>query len=117
MKQNLSEAKWVTSAFLVILTFLAFGSGCAKRARKYSIESRSETAYLKAANAGVNINTARVEELDRLPGIGKVMAERIIEHRTEHGPFRRIEHIMMVRGISERKFQAIESLITVQQAP
>lgn len=42
------------------------------------------------------------------------MAERIVAHRAQYGPFRRAEHLMMVRGISDRKFRAIQSMIVVQ---
>lgn len=59
------------------------------------------------------MNTASSQELERLPGIGKVIAERIVAHREQYGPFRRAEHLMMVRGISDRKFRAIRSLIVV----
>jgi competence protein ComEA len=59
----------------------------------------------------VNINRAAREELERLPGIGKVTADRIIAHREKYGEFRRLEHLMMVRGISEKKFREIRPLI------
>jgi len=62
----------------------------------------------------ININRASASELEKLPGIGKVMAERIIEHRTQYGSFRRAEHLMMVRGISDKKFRALSELITVE---
>jgi competence protein ComEA len=62
----------------------------------------------------MNINTASLQELEKLPGIGEVMAERIVAHRAQYGPFRRAEHLMMVRGISDRKFRAIQSMISVE---
>jgi len=64
--------------------------------------------------ARLNINTAGARELEKLPGVGKVIAERIIEHRTQFGPFRRAEHLMMVRGISDRKFRNLRALIATQ---
>jgi len=62
----------------------------------------------------VNINTATVGDLETLPGIGKGLAERIIDHRERFGPFRRTEHLIIVRGISDRRFRALRDLITVQ---
>ena len=53
-------------------------------------------------------------ELEKLPGIGKGLAERIIDHREKFGPFRRIEHLIIVRGISDRRFRALRDLITVK---
>jgi competence protein ComEA len=59
----------------------------------------------------VNLNTASATELEALPGIGKVLAERIVAHRQRYGTFRRAEHLMMVQGISDHKFRAIRSLV------
>ncbi|HEY5885417.1 MAG TPA: helix-hairpin-helix domain-containing protein [Pyrinomonadaceae bacterium] len=85
-------------------------SACATRVREPLPLS------LKAAASDVrrtNINSASADELEMLPGIGRVIAERIVKHRSDHGPFRRVEHVMLVRGISERKFLDIKPLITV----
>lgn len=62
----------------------------------------------------VNINTASREELEKLPGIGEALALRIIEHRERHGRFRRPEHVIMVRGLSDRRFRELSSLIVVE---
>lgn len=62
----------------------------------------------------ININAASARELEKLPGVGKTIAERIIAHRTQYGPFRRAEHLMMVRGISDRKFRDLRDLITIE---
>jgi competence ComEA-like helix-hairpin-helix protein len=62
----------------------------------------------------ININTAAANELETLPGIGKGLAERIIEHRERFGSFRRIEHLIIVRGISDRRFRGLQDLITVE---
>jgi competence protein ComEA len=64
-------------------------------------------------NSRVNINTASVAELERLPGVGRGLAERIVAHREQYGPFRRAEHLMMVRGISDNKFRKIRDLLKV----
>lgn len=61
----------------------------------------------------ININTATIEELDALPGIGPSTAQKIIEHRESAGPFAAIENIMDVAGIGEAKFAKIKDQITV----
>lgn len=61
----------------------------------------------------VNLNTATAEELERLPGIGEVMARKVIEYRNQNGPFRRPEEIIIIEGFSERKYRAIAEAICV----
>lgn len=61
----------------------------------------------------VNINTATPEELESLPGIGPVLAQSIIDYRSENGDFLTIEEIMNVPGIGTVTFEAIQDLITV----
>ena len=61
----------------------------------------------------ININTASLEELDSLPGIGPTIAQRIIDYRDENGPFNTIEDIQNVSGIGPSTFDEIKDLITV----
>lgn len=61
----------------------------------------------------VNINTATLGELDALPGIGPVLALRIIEFRSVNGRFERPEQLMDVSGIGPKKYAALEDLVTV----
>jgi len=61
----------------------------------------------------ININTATLEELDSLPGIGPTIAQRIIDYRTENGAFSTIEEIMDVSGVGPATFDEIKDLIKV----
>ena len=61
----------------------------------------------------ININTASVEELDKLPGIGPVIAQAIIDYRAQNGPFKKIEDINAVKGIGDALFEKIKDQITV----
>ena len=61
----------------------------------------------------ININTADVTELQKLPGIGPSIAARIVEYRLQNGPFRAIEEITGVRGIGETRLNNLRNSITV----
>ncbi|HET7090205.1 MAG TPA: ComEA family DNA-binding protein [Anaerolineae bacterium] len=65
------------------------------------------------AGATIDINTATLEQLDSLPGIGPVIAQRIIDYRTTNGPFASIEQIKEVKGIGDALFENIKDRITV----
>jgi competence ComEA-like helix-hairpin-helix protein len=75
-----------------------------------------------AANAGllalpghrININTASASELETLPGIGPVLAQRVVEYRQSNGPFRTPEDIKDVKGIGDGIFAEIKDSITVE---
>ena len=62
----------------------------------------------------VNINTATLEQLQTLPKIGAVTAQRIVEYRTKNGPFARIEDIQKVTGIGDATYATLAPLITVK---
>ena len=61
----------------------------------------------------ININTASEEELMALPGIGPVIAARIVAHREYHGEFRFIQELTDVAGIGTARFSAIETLVII----
>lgn len=73
-----------------------------------------QAAAPEPASGGlININTAPVEQLVNLPGIGPALAERIVTYRTEHGPFRAVDELARVNGISSAMVDEFRSLITV----
>ena len=59
----------------------------------------------------LNLNTATLEQLETLPGIGRKTAERILEYRAKSGSFKRIEELMNVKGIGEKSFLKLKPLI------
>jgi competence protein ComEA len=77
-------------------------------------EPANSAAPPDAPGGQVNLNTATVEQLDGLPGIGPALAQRIIDYRQKVGGFKRVEEITEVSGIGEAIFAKIKDLITVE---
>lgn len=66
------------------------------------------------AGEKINLNTATLEELTELKGIGQAYAQRIIDYRQNYGPFEKIEDLMKVKGIGQKTFDANKDIITVE---
>jgi competence ComEA-like helix-hairpin-helix protein len=114
VKHNLPAAK--AKRFLIVLASasLVFGA-CARLPRSTQSPAQLSVELPKTERAAqINVNTASAEELEKLPGVGKAIGERIVAPRNQYGPFRRAEHLMMVRGISDNKFRQVRNLITVE---
>jgi len=88
---------------------LALSALCAMPA---GMAAPAETKAGSAAVGRVDINSASAEELTRIPGIGKVMAERIVQFREQHGPFKRVEDLLKIKGIGEKSFLRIKPYVT-----
>jgi comEA protein len=65
----------------------------------------------------IDLNAASVKELRQLPGVGPITAQRIIEMRDKSGRFRRVEDLLAVRGISQKKLAALKPYVTVSPQP
>jgi competence protein ComEA len=77
------------------------------------------SALQSQGNAGkpraeaIDINKATAIDLQKLPGIGPTLAKQIVSYREKHGPFRRVEDLMVIRGIGFKKWKAIRPLVRV----
>lgn len=123
--QQTSQARWgqlLMLHFVLVLAWLA--PACVRLPRRHAQEAilhqtntehAAETAPNDLSNVAprLNLNTATREELEKLPGVGETVAARIVEHRMRYGDFRRVEHLLMVPGISDRLFRQMQSQITV----
>lgn len=126
MKNKVSVLLAVVTALFVGFTLGLFvGRNTGSGTVTLAVPAQMQTAPTAAATAAaetvpeetvsfpVNINTADADTLTSLPGIGQVLAERIVAYRRQNGPFRAIEEITNVEGIGEKKAEAILDLITV----
>jgi competence protein ComEA len=66
-----------------------------------------------AASGPVNLNTATTAQLESLPGVGPVTAQRIIDYRTKHGGFRSVSELRQVEGVGDTRFAQLKDLVTV----
>jgi len=96
-----------------VLFLLAFGLllSCARHGSQAYSPRKSE---ISTSTSAVNINTADANELQRIPGIGPVSAKKIVDHRDRYGPFGRPEEILIIDGISEKRFRELRSFILTE---
>ena len=98
------------ASVLAICGTVLFTSAVVSASQQAPAAAASTASSSKAA---INLNAATVEQLETLPGIGRKVAERIIEQRTKSGGFKRIEDLMTVKGIGEKSFLKLKPLVVV----
>ena len=82
-------------------------------ASSHAIQGEPWDTTLAAARQ-VDINTASAAELERLPQVGPMLAQRIVEYRTAHGPFSSPHELSHVRGIGPKTYEALDDYITTK---
>ena len=108
---------WVLAAALAALLLL-FGwthAGAFGHEERLAPIATVENAAIEDGGYLLNINTAKVHELDTLPGIGEVLAERIVAYREAHGPFASVDELDHVEGIGDGTLEPIRRFLIAQQ--
>ena len=107
----------ITGAFLCLLLGVFIGRSANKSYIQIQDIQNSPSQPAESqppeSPAQININTATVQQLQLLPGIGEALAQRIVDYRQTNGMFRSTEELMNVSGIGETKFANIKDFITV----
>lgn len=75
--------------------------------------AESKPAGTPGAAQPVDLNRAGIDELATVPGIGKALAQRIVDFREQNGPFARVEDLLKVKGIGEKSFEKMRPYVTV----
>jgi len=117
MRFRVTFGKQAVLSLVFCLSF-AFTASCAKRSRATATTDGQDGRVLSQTEASnislLDINSATVDELEKLPGVGESIAKRIVEHRERYGSFRRPEHLIIVRGISEGRYKAMHPFIKAE---
>ncbi|MDI1241576.1 MAG: helix-hairpin-helix domain-containing protein [bacterium] len=95
---------------VILFSICLITAGCGES----SATTQTTPSSSIASEYAININTATLDELQRIPYVGEKVAERIVEHREINGPFRRVEHLMLIQGISDKRFRKIRPLVRVE---
>ncbi|MBQ7768469.1 MAG: ComEA family DNA-binding protein [Oscillospiraceae bacterium] len=107
----------VTGAFLCLLLGVFLGRNANKVYIQIqdiqTIQTSPATTRPPESLGKININTADLEQLQLLPGIGESLAQRILDYRAEHGDFKSTEELMNVSGIGEKKFDNIKNFVII----
>lgn len=111
MKRSTKKSLGIFLPALIGSLFALSSTACVKLPHKAAPPA---SQFATQASNLLDINEASAEELERLPGIGRALAARIISYREQYGRFRRAEHLIMVRGIGERRFRHLRPFITVR---
>ncbi len=104
----------LTLVFLVGVLSMFYSGRQSGEGGGYTVETeRSSTWKMEVHH--ININTADVDELQSLPGIGEVLAQRIIERRESVGPYGSVEELLEVKGIGPSKLEGFRSQVIIEE--
>ncbi|MBI4003908.1 MAG: helix-hairpin-helix domain-containing protein [Candidatus Omnitrophica bacterium] len=114
----LTEKERMTASILGAVSLAALGTILWRQQRpplviEPALEQTAQWDAALVAARQVDVNTASVAELERLPGVGPTLARRIVDDRTVHGPFQRPEELQRVKGIGPQTYAGLKDHVTV----
>ncbi len=120
---DLTKQEKIILIFLSLSFVAGLGVSAYKKSRQeleldiqpYKIDSiREKSDEFIERQRSININTFKIDELTRLPGVGEKIAARILDYHKMHGPFKAKEELMQVKGIGQKKLEKIKELIVLE---
>ncbi|MFJ9373923.1 helix-hairpin-helix domain-containing protein [Streptomyces sp. NPDC101455] len=111
--EGLNRARFLVDGEQIVVagSAPAAASGAAGGANTTGIAGSAGSAAGVAPTAPVSLNTATADQLNTLPGVGPVLAQHIIDYRTQHGGFRSVGELRQVNGIGDRRFADLRDLV------
>ena len=122
---KVTKTEWLMFAlagiFLIALALLYRQAAAVAPGTDYTISVQRQAAERVTPEppepeGPVDVNTAGLDELQRLTGIGPALAQRIIDYREEHGPFQSVEDLLEVKGIGEATLEKFREDVTLDGA-
>lgn len=105
------------SSLLIILIFFSLRISDMSKDCNFKVISTVHSEITKESKKRewipISLNKARVHDLEQIPGIGRKLAERIVNHRIKNGDFKKISELQNVKGIKEKKFDKIKQYLTI----
>lgn len=107
MKRRILVTFFLLAALLMLGTNHAFCASATEMGKAAASEAAGQATK-------ININSADLTQLESLPGIGPSTAQAILDYREANGPFKSVEGLKDVKGIGDKKFDAVKELVTVE---
>ncbi len=110
---SVNLARQVEDGEQIVVGSVQESTGSSSSGQSSSSSEQSSETGTSAASGKVNINTATVEQLTTLKGVGEATAQKIIDYRQQNGSFKKIEDLKNVSGIGDKRYAALKDSITV----
>ena len=110
MKTTIFSILRAATLGMILLGGLCLTAGVQKSGAKETAQAQSAS---QKTSQTININSADAETLTRLPGVGPVIAQRIVDYRAENGAFKQPQDLIKVKGIGPKTYEKLAAMISI----